>query len=46
MTREFKILGYRAIVICSSIAELLTNKVLFDYFQRVTIVERNRFNYS
>lgn len=43
MTTESKVLGDRAIVIGGSIAGLLTAKVLTNYFQRVTIVERDRF---
>ncbi|MGV2831803.1 FAD-dependent oxidoreductase [Myxosarcina sp. GI1(2024)] len=43
MSRQSKILGDRAIVIGGSITGLLTAKVLTNYFERVTVVERDRF---
>lgn len=43
MSIQAKILGDRAIVIGGSIAGFLTAKVLTNYFQQVTIVERDPF---
>lgn len=35
--------AYRAIVIGGSIAGLLTSKILTNYFERLTIIKRDRF---
>ncbi|VEP17790.1 conserved hypothetical protein [Hyella patelloides LEGE 07179] len=43
MSTKSTILGDRAIVIGGSIAGLLTAKILTNYFERVTIIERDRF---
>ena len=43
MNRQSSILGQRAVVIGGSIAGLLTARILTNYFERVTILERDCF---
>mgnify|MGYP001800307808 FL=1 len=43
MNRQSSILGLRAVVIGGSIAGLLTARILSNYYERVTILERDCF---